>query len=71
MNIVDVDLQKKKNQMKQLIVKVVLNNEKKFLIIERKIGDWSILEEIGAFDVLRQRAHEKLNKIFDIKKRKK
>ena len=54
---------------KVMIIRVVLceNGPKKGMEVEQKMnGDWSILEEIGVLETLKQRAHDKLNKKFDI-----
>lgn len=56
-------------KQKVMVVRVILgeNGSKKGMIVEQKMqGDWSILEEIGVLETLKLKAHDKLNKKFDI-----
>lgn len=55
-------------KQKIMIVRVILGEDgsKKGMRVEQTMkGDWGLLEELGAFEVLKQRAYDKLNKKFN------
>lgn len=48
---------------KVLLLRITLKDSK-ILVQERLVGQWSVLDEIAIYDVLKSKAHEKLNQLF-------